>query len=1001
VTPGTNPLSTGLTVTGDLSAIGGSSAQVFVAGANNVFTWSAAVSHTSATGNRSLPITIADDQGRLGAATIPLSVTAPLANSTIVISQIYGGGGNNNAVYRNDYVELYNRGGQTVDVTGWSLQYASATGSAWNNKQLLGGTIAPGEYYLVSLASGGATGAPLPDANAVGGVAAINMSATTGKIALVDTFEELDGLCPLDTPNPHIKDFIGYGSTATCQEGGARAPAPSATRALFRNGGGQLDTDDNGSDFATSDPDPRRTAPIVEIGPFVAGTDPRSNAATAPRDATIAVTFSEPASVDAGWIAISCEVTGVHTDATTASTAQVQYITPNQNFSPGEQCSATVLKDRVHDDDFDDSAAGTDTMTADYTWSFRIATGTAPPYPAAEHLAMGNPSQGTSSTADVNNFLMEKPEYALSYNRDLGRPNWVSWHLADEWVGTLTRVDTFRPDPEVPPDWYRVQSFDFAGSGFDRGHMTPNADRDKETSIPINQATFLMSNMVAQAPDNNQGPWANLENYLRTLLPANELYIVAGGAGIGGTGGNGYAETLANGHVAVPKYVWKVALVLPKADGVDALRVTCSTRTIAVILDNKQGIRTSNPDDWQVYLTTVDAVETLTGYDFFSNLPAPVPACVEAGLNGVNPKNEQTIPFASIGPRTFGDGDFAVDAVASSGLAVTLQVVSGPATIVNGLVHLTGPGSVTIRAEQAGDVNYNAAPPAERSFTVAKMAPLWSALSSPAIEAGTASTAVGGWLSGNNAAVPTGSVTIAIGGATATAAIAADGSFSAALPTAGLTPGASPHAITFSYAGDAIFAGSTAAATLTVADTIAPVVTLNGDSPTIVEAGSTFVDPGAAATDSFAGNLTSAIEVSGTVNTARIGDYPLTYSVSDGYNRVTIVRTVRVVDRTGPTIADLSALPSTLAPTNTWSLIRIAYTATDVSGTPACSLTVSSNNPDAGEIDAVVLSPTLVAVLAERVAASRPLRVYSVGVTCTDSSGNTATAQIAVTVRRK
>ena len=68
----------------------------------------------------------------------------------------------------------------------------------------------------------------------------------------------------------------------------------------------------------------------------------------------------------------------------------------------------------------------------------------------------------------------------------------------------------------MPPDWYRVQSFDFSGSGFDRGHMTPNADRDKETSIPINQATFLMSNMVAQAPDNNQGPWAVLRGQLRT-----------------------------------------------------------------------------------------------------------------------------------------------------------------------------------------------------------------------------------------------------------------------------------------------------------------------------------------------------------------------------------------------------------------------------------------------------------------------------------------------------
>src|SRR6188474_2492093 len=114
---------------------------------------------------------------------------------------------------------------------------------------------------------------------------------------------------------------------------------------------------------------------------------------------------------------------------------------------------------------------------------------------------------------------MDKAEYALSYNRTDGRPNWVSWHLSDDWYGTLTRVDTFRADPQIPDsaDWYRVQGFDFSGSGFDRGHMVPNADRDKETSVPINQATYLMTNMLAQAPDNNQGPWAAFENELRAI----------------------------------------------------------------------------------------------------------------------------------------------------------------------------------------------------------------------------------------------------------------------------------------------------------------------------------------------------------------------------------------------------------------------------------------------------------------------------------------------------
>jgi hypothetical protein len=178
-----------------------------------------------------------------------------------------------------------------------------------------------------------------------------------------------------------------------------------------------------------------------------------------------------------------------------------------------------------------------------------------------------------------------------------------------------------------------VLGTDFSGSGFDRGHMTPNADRDKEPSIPINQATFLMSNMVAQAPDNNQGPWADFENFLRTLLPANELYIVSGPAGVGGTGSNGFANSIANGHVTVPSSTWKVVLVIPKGDN-DLSRVTAATRTIAINIPNVQGLRS---DPWENYLTTVDAVEALTGYDFFANLPDAVENSIEAGTNGNNP----------------------------------------------------------------------------------------------------------------------------------------------------------------------------------------------------------------------------------------------------------------------------------------------------------------------------------------------------------------------------
>ena len=157
----------------------------------------------------------------------------------VTISQIYGGGGNAGATFTNDFVELFNPTDHTVDLTGWSLQYTSAAGDSWDfTSQPIGGFIEPGQYYLIALA-GGATGAPLPAANINGD---INMSATTGKVALVNSFDPLEGVCPLG--NVTIVDFVGYGTGANCAET-ANAPAPSNTSAIFRKNGGATDNDNN------------------------------------------------------------------------------------------------------------------------------------------------------------------------------------------------------------------------------------------------------------------------------------------------------------------------------------------------------------------------------------------------------------------------------------------------------------------------------------------------------------------------------------------------------------------------------------------------------------------------------------------------------------------------------------------------------------------------------------------------------------------------------------
>ncbi|WP_139925439.1 DNA/RNA non-specific endonuclease [Hymenobacter sp. DG01] len=243
------------------------------------------------------------------------------------------------------------------------------------------------------------------------------------------------------------------------------------------------------------------------------------------------------------------------------------------------------------------------------------------------HLTMGNPSGATANTANYWNYLVSKTQYAMSYHRDRGTPNWVSWHLSSAWLGSTPRQDNFAPDNTLPSGWYRPTSTSYTGSGFDRGHQCPSADRTG--SVADNSATFLMSNMIPQAPNNNQRTWAGLENYCRTLVDAgNELYIICGSYGKGGTGSNGYATTLDAGRVTVPAQVWKVIVVLPNGSG-DAARVTSSTRVIAINTPNNNSLLTT----WGSYRTTVDAIEAATGYDLLSAVSTSVQSVVEARVD--------------------------------------------------------------------------------------------------------------------------------------------------------------------------------------------------------------------------------------------------------------------------------------------------------------------------------------------------------------------------------
>ncbi len=238
------------------------------------------------------------------------------------------------------------------------------------------------------------------------------------------------------------------------------------------------------------------------------------------------------------------------------------------------------------------------------------------------HLTLGNPSGAQPLVTYTTNYRMEKTQYAISYHRDRGTPNWVAWHLNASWLGSTPRQDNFRADATLPSGWYQVGGSSYSGSGYDRGHMCPSADRT--LTVADNSATFLMTNMIPQAPNNNQGPWARFEDYCRSLVSTgNELYIYSGSYGSQGT--------IDAGRVNVPTRTWKVAVVLPEGTN-DLSRVTTSTRVIAVDMPNNDAL-ISRTADWKTFRVSVDAVEISTGYDFLGKVSTSIQAVIESTVD--------------------------------------------------------------------------------------------------------------------------------------------------------------------------------------------------------------------------------------------------------------------------------------------------------------------------------------------------------------------------------
>ena len=241
------------------------------------------------------------------------------------------------------------------------------------------------------------------------------------------------------------------------------------------------------------------------------------------------------------------------------------------------------------------------------------------------HLTLGNPTRATTDQENIDNLLLIKDQYIVSYNKSLGRANWVSWHLQKSDLGTTDRQDDFRPDASLPTSWYQVRPTDYsAADGFDRGHLCSSDDRD--STAEENRSTFILTNIVPQAPQHNRQAWRLLEDYVRGLVgQGNELYIIAGTSGKGGEGDNGRVSSIASGKLTVPAALWKVIVVLPVATD-DVNRINARMRVIAVWMPNTNAV---GEQSWSNYRVSVDEVERQTGYDLLSNVPNDVQRAVE------------------------------------------------------------------------------------------------------------------------------------------------------------------------------------------------------------------------------------------------------------------------------------------------------------------------------------------------------------------------------------
>jgi hypothetical protein len=940
-----------------------------------------------------------------GVGTITNDDVAPPAFD-VVISQIYGGGGNSGATLRHDYIELFNRGLTPVDITGWSVQYAGATASSWSVTPL-SGVIAPGGYYLVREATGagGTSDGPTPDASGT-----IAMSAASGRIALSSALTPFTG-CPAGGT---LVDLVGYGA-ATCFDGAAAAPQLTNTIAALRKRGGCFDTNDNATDFSSGSPNPRNSAapprsceftglhihdiqgpglitPHLGIdvtttgivtaaklnGFFLQAPDAEADTEAATSEGIFVFTASVPSVIagDAvlvrGTVSEFFSLTQIEStlagDVTLVSSGNplpmAVVLTPAILNPAGLAIQLEPLEAmRVHAD-----ALVSVAPTNEFGEIFTVLSGTARPMrePGIE-ISLPVPPDPVTGVVDCCIARWDENPERIMIDSD-GRAGAVPLAVTSNvTLGNITGpLDFTFGGYKVIPESVPIAS--------------PNMSAVPVPPAGANEFTIGGYNIENFTGDATQRAKAALA--IRTVMRLPDVigHVEIGSlAALSALADRVNADTVAAGQPD-PGYQ---AFLMPF--GMGTQHVGFLVKTSRVRVDGVTQERTTdtfvNPDGEVETLHDRPPLVLRATVEPLGPNPGAIIVVVNhlrsfidielVDKEGVRVRAKRTAQAEAIGELLQDLQQANPNApVISVGDYNAFEFSDGytdPISVLNGTPRPTG----QIVVQQSPDVvnpDYvnltDSLPPSERYSFIFEGTP-------QALDHVLLNTVARRYLqryaiARNNADFP--SATALTGDPTR--------------PERN-----SDHDMPVAY--------------FAVPGT--PVVTLTGSATMTVEAYTSFVDPGATAHDDT-GPL--PVTVTGTVDVKVPGEYVLTYTADNGYKSVSITRIVRVADTIAPAVTGVSASPETLGPPNhDMVTVTVPYSAADASGSPVCSISVSSNEPTDGRADGhtatdwQVLDAHTVLLRAERSGGGTG-RIYTLTVSCTDGSGNTASAAAHVSVSK-